>query len=153
EAQSCGKASSWADKLKKGQRHPWKNSLARLEQQVLRGFQQKRSSPLLPFPRRAALKAQEQLLHQTRAQSTAPIISFLILSRDRPDLLIPCIKSIEKYCNVPFEILVGDTGSTDYDTLCFYQSTPHQIINLGFYHYSICNNILAANAKGPWLVL
>jgi GT2 family glycosyltransferase len=81
-----------------------------------------------------------------------PEVSFLVLNKDRLDLLAPCIRSIEERCDVAYEILVGDTGSTDPAVLRFYETTPHAVHYLGFYQFSACNNVLAARARGRVLV-
>ena len=85
--------------------------------------------------------------------SATPEISFLILNKDSPDLLRRCVASIERECRVPFEILIGDTGSTDPEVLDFYGATPHRVVYLGHYQFSRGNNALAREARGEVLCL
>lgn len=119
---------------------PWRDSVRRLEELIRRGMETRQHQhiqlPLPPEPR----------------PSEAPLLSILILNKDKPELLIPCIRSIEAHCRVPYEILIGDTGSTNPSTLQFYQTTSHQVHYLGFYHFSMSNNVLAARARGTHLL-
>lgn len=85
--------------------------------------------------------------------TAAPEISFLILNKDRPALLRGCVASIERECRVPFEILIGDTGSTDPEVLDFYGVTRHRVIYLGHYQFSRGNNALSREARGDVLCL
>jgi len=153
QSKDCGEARSWTDRLRIGRRYPWKDSHARLERHILDRLKERRSFSPFSILRAKAVETRSRTLKQEKTLPAPPIISFLVLTKDRPDLLIPCIESIERHCNVPFELLVGDTGSTDYDTLSFYQNTTHPVLYLGFYNFSACNNVLAARAKGRWLVL
>jgi O-antigen biosynthesis protein len=120
---------------------PWRTATHRLETLLRQGIERRGNRTLcLPVPL------------ETGSAGSSPAISFLILNKDRPDLLMPCISSIEQHCNVPYEILIGDTGSTDPGMLRFYQTTPHQVHYLGFYNFSSSNNILAARASGRHLL-
>jgi GT2 family glycosyltransferase len=85
--------------------------------------------------------------------SAAPEISFLILNKDRPALLRRCVESIERESRVPFEILIGDTGSTDPEVLDFQGATPHRVVSLGHYQFSRGNNALAREARCDVLCL
>jgi GT2 family glycosyltransferase len=121
---------------------PWKSAAAELET-LLRDGMERHGRSTSRWPSCRTLP---------RADAVAPEVSFIILNKDRPDLLVPCVRSIEEQCDVPYEILIGDTGSTDAETLRFYEETPHAVHYLGFYNFSACNNILAARARGRHLL-
>ncbi|WP_375772809.1 glycosyltransferase [Archangium gephyra] len=140
----------WKQRLSTAQLMPWRDSLQRLEHLIL--------TRALRTPgagdRGAALSPKLQELERVLARDRVkPRLSFLILTKDKPELLIPCVRSIEAQCTVPYEILIGDTGSTDPAVLAFYQNIPHTVCHLGFYNFSACNNLLAARASGEYLVL
>jgi GT2 family glycosyltransferase len=122
--------------------YPWKRSCSQLENLLGAAMQaRKLSRHRMPAP-----------LEQESAEAAALQVSFVILNKDKPEFLPACVQSIEQRCKVPFEILIGDTGSTDPETLQFYESTRHAVHYLGFYNFSACNNVLAARARGRYLV-
>ncbi len=127
------------DRLRAARLYPWRDSVRRLEQVLWEAMARAGAAP---SPRAPA----------ARAEVNDPAISFIILNKDKPELLLPCVRSIEEHCKLPFEILIGDTGSMDSATLRFYETTSHQVHYLGFYNFSACNNILAARARGKRLL-
>lgn len=95
------------------------------------------------------------------AEASAPIrptpppgLSVLILNLDRPDLLVPLL-SVMAHCRdafestgLGFEVVVGDTGSTDPAVLAAYEDPPqwlHVVKGLE-YQFSRCNNICQSRA-------
>ena len=80
--------------------------------------------------------------------SRKPGLSVIILNLDKPEFIVPLINSMENaesYFNekgVDFEILIGDTGSTDSDVLRMYESAPSfvKILYNLKYQFSRCNN-------------
>jgi GT2 family glycosyltransferase len=127
------------DRMRAAQMYPWRESIRGLEKILWQAMERAgaASAPRVP----AAMAKMDQ-----------PAISFIILNRDKPELLLPCVRSIEEHCKVPFEILIGDTGSTDSATLRFYETTSHQVHYLGFYNFSASNNVLAARSRGRRLL-
>lgn len=85
-------------------------------------------------------------------------ISIIILTKDKPDLIGACIRSIlEKSSYSNYEIIVVDTGSTNPDTLAFYESlveeTRVKIVNRsGRFNFSAANNFGASHATGELLL-
>ena len=75
-------------------------------------------------------------------------VSIIILNKNKPELLIPCVQSIWEQVdtlktNIHIEILIGDTGSTNNSIIEFYQSIQKQfsnvvtkVIYLKKYHFS-----------------
>ena len=89
-------------------------------------------------------------------QVSTPLVSIIIPTRDRADLLRTCLDSlwqVSTYKNV--EILIVDNGSVEEDTLRLFQSArrkkakvlpyPHQ------FNYAAMNNLAARKAQGDVL--
>lgn len=145
-------ANAWRRRLAKSEPRSWRDVLANFEQRVLT-LRSLRKPDRDPVTRELLATRKSEVDQLLRRPVDRPEISFLILNKDKPELLVPCIRSIEKQCNVPYEILIGDTGSTSPEVIAFYQSTPHRVFHLGFYNFSACNNLLAAKARGRFLAL
>ena len=90
----------------------------------------------------------------------APLVSILIASRDRVDLLRPCIDSVlNSLVHYPgdCEIVIVDNDSTEPSTLAYFQalSAYPQVRIIGFrgpFNYSAINNHAAREAKGSVLI-
>ncbi len=55
----------------------------------------------------------ESLTGRYSAESAASrLISIILPSRDNPDMLERCVKSIEKHTRIPYELIIVDNGST-----------------------------------------
>ncbi|GHU31247.1 hypothetical protein AGMMS50256_19430 [Betaproteobacteria bacterium] len=90
-----------------------------------------------------------------------PKVSIIIPTRNRLDLLGPCIESLLKNTKYPnWELLIVDNGSDDpnvapyYETLC--RSLPEKIRLLHYdepFNYSAMNNLAARHARGDYLLL
>lgn len=88
-------------------------------------------------------------------------VTIVILSKNRLDLIRPCIESIEENLSLkyPVEIIIGDTGSQDKDVLAFYEDAQRKFWNvkikkLGGYYYSRnCNDLVRQEARGEYLIL
>ena len=128
-----------------------KSSMTRFERGILDRARDPTSRET--FSGRHQLAPMRQTLPLPAEASARPQLSFLILNKDRPDLLSNCIRSVERECHVPFEILIGDTGSTDPGILELYGRTPHRVEYLGHYNFSRGNNLLARLASGEVLCL
>ena len=118
------------------------------------------SKKVIPFLiQRVTLPRIRKILQQNQSNlylkpQTNPDISVLILSKDKIELLKPCLDSIFKtFSNINYEVIIGDTGSEKPETEAYYYSIPHQVIYLGKYNFSQGNNDLVHYAKGKYLLL
>ncbi|SDG88410.1 glycosyltransferase family 2 protein [Pelagibacterium luteolum] len=88
-----------------------------------------------------------------------PLVSLIIPTRDRFELIKGCVDSIlEKTIYSNYEILIVDNGSTDPDTLAYFESLSDEsrVRNLSYDHpfnYSAINNYAAGFARGEILGL
>jgi len=88
-----------------------------------------------------------------------PLVSIIVPTRDKADLLGPCIDSVLRLTDYPaYEILVVDNGSREPETFALFarlQQRPNVRI-LPYpdeYNYSAINNFAAASAQGSYLCL
>jgi len=83
-----------------------------------------------------------------------PLISIIIPTRDRVELLKRCLESIEaKTTYRHFEIIVLDNQSEAPDTLTYLAGLPHMVVPIrGPFNYSYLNNVGAAHARGEFLL-
>ncbi len=93
--------------------------------------------------------------HVVRHVVDEPLVSILIPTRDRVDLLAQAIDGIEHktdYRNV--EIVVVDNGSTDPETLDYLAKTKHRVVRDDEpFNFSRLNNRAAAEASGDLLLM
>jgi GT2 family glycosyltransferase len=89
-----------------------------------------------------------------------PSVAVCILSKNSYDLINDCISSIErfvKYKNI--KIYVFDTGTTDVNTLNFYNNKkvnctfPFDVINVGNYHFSKNYNFGLKEVKSDYFLI
>jgi GT2 family glycosyltransferase/ADP-heptose:LPS heptosyltransferase len=76
--------------------------------------------------------------------------SIIILNKDKPELIRRCVESLrDTIAGQNCEILIGDTGSTNPDTLNYYKEVEGlcSIVYLGQYNFSKNNNDLARMAR------
>lgn len=81
--------------------------------------------------------------------------SIIILNKDKAELLKKCIEHIRNGCKSErYEIIIGDTGSTDSETLNYYNEIKNycKIIYLQSYNFSKNNNYLARLAQNNILL-
>ncbi len=104
-----------------------------------------------------------------RAGEVAPGLSVAVLTLDRPDLIIPLIERLSGAAaafaehGLGFELLIGDTGSTDPAVLAAYADLAQpaaggvggiRVVRDLDYHFSRCNNaVLAAAAEHELFML
>lgn len=84
------------------------------------------------------------------------LVSICILTKDKLDLIKPCIESIQKHTDSEkIEILIGDTGSTDGEVLDYYKTLSGNIRIFYYNHYNFSenNNTLSLQANGEYLLL
>lgn len=83
-----------------------------------------------------------------------PLVSLIIPTKDRVDLLGVCVSSIlEKTDYAPYEIIVVDNGSVDPETFEYFKSMKGEerfrVIDYpGPFNYSAINNYAVSHAKG-----
>jgi len=89
-----------------------------------------------------------------------PLVSIIIPTRDRVEILKNCINSIlQKTTYKNYEILIIDNGSKEQETLNYFKkiSADHKNIHVKRedcpFNYSYLNNVGASLAKGEYLVL
>jgi len=88
------------------------------------------------------------------------LVTIAILSKDRLDLLRPCLRSIEANLSQKYkvEILIGDTGSRKWTTWRFYRKAKKRwknlkIVKFHYYFFSKNYNYLIENyARGEFIV-
>jgi GT2 family glycosyltransferase len=82
-----------------------------------------------------------------------PPITIIIPTKDAPQLLGPCLASLEKSSYPDFEVLLIDNETTDPDALSLMEKHRVRRIPLpGRFNFSRANNIGAAQAGGDFLV-
>jgi len=84
----------------------------------------------------------------------APLVSIVIPTRDRVDLLKRCIESIESHTSYrEYEIIIVDNNSADPVTLAYLESSKHTTVKFdGPFNFSKINNLGARHAKGDHLL-
>ena len=85
-----------------------------------------------------------------RSCDTSQLVSIIIPTRDRLDLLSRCIASIETYTTYPtYEIVIVDNDSVEQHTLDYFQQTSHRVIQFGGdFHFSRMMNAAVAQVSG-----
>lgn len=93
--------------------------------------------------------------HVRRQLRGEPLISIIIPTRDRLDLLGGCIDSIEKrtaYRN--YELVIVDNGSREPHTLAYLSASRHRVLrDDGPFNFARLNNKAVAHAKGDYILL
>jgi GT2 family glycosyltransferase len=84
----------------------------------------------------------------------APLVSIIIPTRDRVDLLKRCIESIEpRTSHRNYEIVIVDNNSVDPATLAYLESSKHTIVKFDEpFNFSKINNLGTKYAKGDHLL-
>jgi O-antigen biosynthesis protein len=91
--------------------------------------------------------------------SPPPLVSFIIPTRDRADLLRTCVTSILERTRYPaYEIIIVDNGSTEQTALALFESWRNELrIRVlpqpGPFNYSALNNEAVRQARGDILAL
>ena len=87
-------------------------------------------------------------------RSSFPKISVIIPSKDAPELLEPCLKSVFTKSTYPnFEVVIGDNQTTDARALDIMQQYPVRRISYDApFNFSRINNICAQQANGEFLL-
>lgn len=109
------------------------------------------------------LEAREGMFGSLRIRrplpSPAPLVSIIVPTRDKLDLIEPCVRSVLEKTSYPsFEIIIVDNGSTDSDTLAFFQDVQAEarvrVLSAPIpYNYSALNNLAVGEARGDFVCL
>ncbi|MFN7309050.1 MAG: glycosyltransferase family 2 protein, partial [Alphaproteobacteria bacterium] len=89
----------------------------------------------------------------------APLVSIIIPTRDRANLLGPCLEGLFRRTDYPaLEVIVVDNGSTEpslHELLARWSADPRLRVlpNAGPFNFALLNNQAAAKAQGEVLVL
>lgn len=102
-----------------------------------------------------AYRASHLLAPPLQLKETPRGLSLIVLNKDAPDLIGPLVQSLVSQQpsfeadGLGFEILIGDTGSTDPETLTIYRNLPSfaRLTNRMKYNFSACNNELEERAS------
>jgi GT2 family glycosyltransferase len=87
-----------------------------------------------------------------------PKVSVIIPTKDKLDLLLPCIDSITKFTKYPnYEVLIADTGSTDENKETIQSHIKDnpifKFIEFDYYHFAKINNEVVKMVEDPELLL
>lgn|GEM_PF-1214975 len=99
----------------------------------------------------------EELLAGSRAvrqvREDRPLISILIPTRDRVDLLSDCLRSLTGTTWENFEVIIADNDSEEAETQAFLASVSHRVVPApGKFNYSRIINTAARHATGAYLL-
>jgi GT2 family glycosyltransferase len=96
-----------------------------------------------------------ETFHVRRRLRGTPLVSILIPTRDRLDLLRRCIESIEQRTSYRhYEILVIDNGSEETKARAYLAALAHRVVrDDGAFNFSRLNNVAVAEARGEYIVL
>jgi GT2 family glycosyltransferase len=93
--------------------------------------------------------------HVRYRHAELPLVSILIPTRDNPDLLRRCLRSIRRKTKYGrYEILVIDNGSRKPEMLNLLNTCGERVLRLDMpFNHSRLNNLAAAEARGSLLLL
>ena len=89
---------------------------------------------------------------------TLPSVTIIIPTKDRLDLLEPCVSSLLRFdAGVDFEVLIVDNGSVEKSTQAYFESLPKNVFRVirdeGDFNFSRLNNFAARQASNEILCL
>ena len=112
--------------------------------------------------RRGIATARTRFIGQDRLQAfwptTEPLVSIIIPTKEKVELLRPCLNSLLQLTGYThFEVILVDNGSQHPDTLAYYEELRHdsRVSILDYPHpfnYSAANNFGASHAQGEILL-
>lgn len=99
-----------------------------------------------PIPHRVIIKPS--------LRSDYPLVSIIIPTKDKPELIERCLQSIYKITTYPnFEVIIIDNGTTDPAAKKIIDACPcKKIPYFEKFNFSKVNNIGAKNAKGDYVI-
>ena len=88
------------------------------------------------------------------APATWPLVSIVIPTRDRLDLLTNCLNALESRTTYPnYEVVIVDNDSVEPDTLRFFSDTRHRVVRApGAFNYARVVNRGVAVSTGDFVV-
>lgn len=93
--------------------------------------------------------------HETPLMRGSPLVSVVIPTRNRADLLRKCIEGVRATCYGPTEIIVVDNESDDAEALAFLSALRESGVQVfpvaGEFNFSRLNNIAVRSARGEVL--
>jgi GT2 family glycosyltransferase len=109
----------------------------------------------LRVPAVAERQGGHRILLRPRANRRRPSVSILIPTRDRPELIGPCLESLYGQTAYPdFEVILGDNETADPAALAIFDRYPVTRLPLpGAFHFARFNNEMARLARGEFLLL
>ena len=128
-----------------------KNGIGRLQEQAVQAHLDRLE--IAAVARRDIRPHRVQIIPKPR--SSYPKISILIPTRDHPELIGRCLKTLYRLTSYPnFEVLIGDNDTTDPRAIRILDTFPVRRIPLpGGFHFARFMNTLAARATGDYLML
>jgi GT2 family glycosyltransferase len=107
---------------------------------------------------KAAPEAPDYHRVQFRLPDQLPLVSIIIPTRDRADLLEACIMSLLERTTYPrFEIIIVDNQSSRPETIALFKQVASERIRIlredSTFNFSRLNNLAAAQARGSYLCL
>ncbi len=88
-------------------------------------------------------------------ETNAPLVTLIIPTKDRVDLLRRCIASIRnKTAYARYQILVIDNGSSDVETLAYFRDAPFEVLTVktDTFNFAHINNVAARHAQSELLL-
>lgn len=83
----------------------------------------------------------------------SPLVSIIIPTRDRVDLLKQCIASIDRTEYKNLEVIIVDNNSTEPETKNYFSSLSHTVLPYTeVFNFSAINNYASKRAKGDYLI-
>jgi GT2 family glycosyltransferase len=84
-----------------------------------------------------------------------PLVSIIIPTRDRLDMLRPCITSIERKSTYPdYELVIMDNDSKEEETLRYLEAMPHRRLQYpGEFRYAAMMNYAVRETTGKYVIL
>jgi len=91
---------------------------------------------------------------RVNAPATWPSVSIVIPTRDRLDLLEPCLAALVTRTTYPnYEVVIVDNGSSEPETRRFFADTPHRVVSApGAFNYARVINQGVAATTGDFVV-
>jgi GT2 family glycosyltransferase len=89
----------------------------------------------------------------SQPRTDSPVVSIVIPTRDRLDLLRACLSSLHTTSYEHLEIVIADNDSVEPDTLAFFAASSHRIVPApGDFNYARIVNTAVAQTSGEVIV-
>lgn len=101
----------------------------------------------------AVLESEAAVRAAPPSPRSAARASIVVPTRDRLDLLRPCLESVARSAGQPHEVLIVDNESREPETLRYLESAPASVVRApGAFDFAAMNNAAARRASGDVLV-